>query len=88
VPESSLAGDSRKFRELLPSCGKVIALYTVRGGWSLALPRKRRAPAQWIQEEWHPRDPLDSVVVKLDTELYSAGGIEELQADAIRRAGQ
>jgi hypothetical protein len=86
VPESSLAGDRRKFQELPPSCAKVVALYTVRGEQSLALPRKRMVPAKWFEEMWQPRDEHDSVHVTLDTELLAPGGIEELQDLAMRRA--
>jgi hypothetical protein len=87
VPESSLAGDRRKFRELSSSCAKVVALYTVRGETSLALPRKRRTPIEWMQEEWEPRHQLDTVQVTLDAELFAPGGIEQLQELAKKRAG-
>jgi hypothetical protein len=86
VPESSLASDKRKFQELPSSCAKVVVLYTVRGEGALSLPRKRMMPAQWFQERWQPRDELDSVHVRLDTELLAPGGIEELQELAKRRA--
>jgi hypothetical protein len=87
VPESSLAGDRRKFRELPASCAKVVALYTVRGDSSLGLPRKRRTPVEWFHQEWQPRDQLDTVDVKLDVELFAPGGIEQLQDLASLRAG-
>lgn len=87
VPESSLAGDRRKFQVLSSSSAKVVALYTVRGESSLALPRKRRTPIQWMQDEWQPRDQLDTVIVTLDSELLAPGGIEQLQKLAQLRAG-
>lgn len=86
VPESSLAGDRRKFQDLPSSCAKVVVLYTVCGERSLSLPRKRMMPARWFQERWQPRNELDSVHVRLDTEFFAPGEIEELQELAKRRA--
>lgn len=85
VPDDSLNGDKAKFLHLDPLCAKVIALYTVRGDASLRLPQGRPTAAAWIAANWMPRSSQDTIAVKLDTELFAAGGIEQLQRLAIER---